>query len=140
MNRKAKYKIKVVQERVAKNLKDIAFESVILTLFLLFISIVLASNIIRVIGQGRSNYDTYLEEKGTLDDLKDKNQSLQEELEYVNGDEFKKIVLRDTLRMGESGEHLYRTKSDAVYLDEELSYLDLAEKKSYLDWWIKLMN
>ncbi len=109
-------------------------------LVLSLISLILIANVIRVVSNGRGNYETYLYEKQVLGELKDKNETLNTELDYVNSDEYRKLFLRDNQALAAPNEELYNTKPKPVYFDERKEYIDLRDKKEYSDWWALLLK
>lgn len=109
------------------------------TALLVMLSMVLIINTLRVVVNGRNNYSTYLEEQKSLEKIQDRNSDLQEEKQYVTSEEYKLILLRDAARLAQGGETLYQIKSSPVYLDEEVTLLDITEKDNFFDWWLKLI-
>jgi hypothetical protein len=109
------------------------------TALLVMFSLVLIINTLRVVVNGRNNYDTYLEEQKSLEKIQERNQELKEEKEYVTSEEYKLILLRDAARLAQGSETLYQIKSSPVYLDEEVKLLDITTKTNFFDWWLKLI-
>lgn len=137
---KIKTNVQNIRKKASANIKQVAFESVFIALTLVIISILLFSNTIRVIMTGKSNYETFLKEKEALGVIEEKNATLSDDYEYVNSDEYKKILLRDSLGLADSNERLFRTREKSQYYDEEVVLLKLREKNSYEDWWMMLIN
>ncbi len=114
-------------------------QSFFATALLIILSIVLFINTLRVVVNGKNNYDTYLEEKKGLDKIAGRNEELREEKEYVTSEEYKLILLRDAARLATGAETLYQIKSSPIYLDEEITLLDISTKQNFFDWWLKLI-
>ncbi len=114
-------------------------QSFFATALLIILSIVLFINTLRVVVNGKNNYDTYLLEQKGLDKIVGRNEELKEEKEYVTSEEYKLILLRDAARLATGAETLYQIKSSPIYLDEEVRLLDITEKQNFFDWWLKLV-
>lgn len=139
------YKFKVKKEIIATQIKsyskDIVLEGVGMTIVLSLLTIILLSNVVKVISKAKYNYDTYLYEKGTLTELQEKNQDLLEERRYVGSNEYRIIAMRDVLNYTSSSETLYDTKEYKTYfVEKQPVYLNAKEKENYLDWWYKLID
>ncbi|MFS8130400.1 MAG: hypothetical protein ACMG57_00320, partial [Candidatus Dojkabacteria bacterium] len=123
-----------IKKQIVTHKNSIIIEGVPLTLFLLAISFVMGINILRVITNGKSNYDTYLSEKKSLEEITAKNEDLNKENNFVSSDEYRKLILRETSNYAADNEQLFQTKEKPVYFDEQKQYLDLGLKKDYSDW------
>lgn len=137
---KIKANISDIKTKATSNLRQIALESLFIAITLVIISILLFSNIVRVITTGKSNYDTFLKEQESLKVIQAINDDLIDDYEYVNSDEYKKILLRDSLGLADQSERLFRTKEASEYYDEEIELFKLRDKTNYDDWWLKLLN
>lgn len=113
-------------------------ELLALTIFLLSIMLVLFGNIVRVVVNAKSNYETYIREEESLDKLREKNATLQAELDYVTNDEYKKILLRENGYMAEESERLFKTKGTATYFDEEKELMSIEQVEGLNGWWSKI--
>jgi len=96
-------------------------------------------NILRVITNGKNNYETYLSEKASLEEIIAKNEDLTKENNFVSSDEYRKLILRETSNYASDNERLFQTKEKPAFLDETKQYLDLGQKKDYSNWWLKLV-
>jgi cell division protein FtsB len=119
--------------------KSIVIEGIGLTLILSLFALLLFTNIFRVISNGKYNYETYLYEKEVLTQIQGKNESLKEDIAYVQSDEYKRLLARDTLNMVEPTETIFETKETPVYYDEEKEYLDINSKDKFEGWWKNLL-
>jgi cell division protein FtsB len=119
--------------------KSIVIEGIGLTLILSLFALLLFTNIFRVISNGKYNYETYLYEKEVLAQIQEKNMGLKEDIAYVQSDEYKKLLARDTLNMAEAGEIIFETKETPVYYEEEKEYLDVNSKDRFGGWWKNLL-
>ena len=117
-----------------------AVDSLLITVALIVVGILLFSNVVRVITTGKANYDTFLSEESALAEIREKNNRLAEEYEYVNSDDFKKLILRDTLGVADQSENLYKTKEEVQYFDEEVEYFDLRDVTDYSSWWQSIFS
>jgi hypothetical protein len=129
-----------ITKKIQTNLSYFKFEGIFVSVFLLFILLLLIGNTLRTISNGQGNYATYLEEKLDLDILLDRNLSLSQELEYVNSEEYKALLLRDAQNLAKPEEQLFTTKYRPSFLSEDLQHLDLKSKRNFLDWWAKLIQ
>ncbi|MEO6729378.1 MAG: hypothetical protein ABIM99_05650 [Candidatus Dojkabacteria bacterium] len=129
-----------LKKQVITHKNSIIVEGIPLTTFLLAISFVMGVNILRVITNGKNNYETYLSEKASLEEITSKNDDLVKENDFVSSDEYRRLILRETSNYASDGERLFQTKEKPVYLDETKQYLDLALKKDYSDWWLSLIR
>ena len=127
-------------KKVGFYLQLITIEGGMVALVLSLVSLILIANIIRVVSNGRGNYETYLYEKKVLGELQQKNNELNSELGYVNSDEYRKLFLRDNQSLAAPNEELYNTKPKPVYFDERKEYIDLRDKNDYSDWWGLLLK
>ncbi|MEP7103831.1 MAG: hypothetical protein ABI721_03935 [Candidatus Dojkabacteria bacterium] len=130
---------KYIKKQIVSYKNSIVIEGVPLTIFMLTLSFIMGVNIIRVITNGKSNYETFLSEKVSLDEITAKNDDLQKENTFVSSDEYRKLILRETSNYASDNERLFQTKEKPVYLDEQKELLDLGLKKDYTDWWVKLL-
>jgi len=137
---KFKQNLQEIRRKTLNNLRRIAFEGMAFSVFLIVVSLVLFSNVVRVIATGKNNYETYLKERDALAEIRKKNEELKNEYEYVNSDEFKKLILRDAFSIASQEERLFRTKDQVRYFDEEVELLKLEDKKDFIDWWLQLIR
>lgn len=135
-----KNKIKKIYTKVVSNLKQIAIQNIAISVMLVMFSFVLISNVLRVVATGFGNYETFEEERNGLNKIKSINDDLKNEYSYVSSDEFKKIILKDSLAIAEENERLYRTKVEVKYFDKEIELLNIKEKEGFGDWWSLLIN
>lgn len=140
MIKKFKSNLSEVKKRSASNFRNMAVDSLLITVALIVVGILLFSNVVRVITTGKANYDTFLSEESALAEIREKNNRLAEEYEYVNSDEFKKLILRDTLGVADQSENLYKTKEEVQYFDEEVEYFDLRDVTDYSLWWQSIFS
>jgi hypothetical protein len=126
--------------RVSNYLKDVSVEAGAITVILIIGIIILSGNIFRVITNARANYSIFQTERDSLYELRDKNSELDNELKYVQSDEYKKLFLRDTESLGTSSEQLYNIKESPEYYEEIIEYLEIEDKKDFTDWWIGLFQ
>jgi hypothetical protein len=140
MIKKFKSNISEVRKRSSANFRNMAVDSLVITIALIVVGTLLFSNVIRVISTGKSNYDTFLSEEAALAEIRNKNNQLSEEYDYVNSDEFKKLILRDTLGVADQSERLYKTKNEVQYFDEEVEYFDLRDISDYSQWWSQIFR
>jgi cell division protein FtsB len=127
-------------QKAKNNLNDVKFEGIFISVALAFLVLVIGGNIIRVFTNGQSNYATFLEEKNELTKLQNRNQTLTQEFDYVNSDEYKALLLRDAQNLAKSEETLFNTKEKPSFFVETPEYLDLEGKTDYSDWWVKLIG
>lgn len=140
MIKKFKTNITEVKRRSLANVRNLAIESLFITVTLIVVALLLFSNVIRVITTGKGNYDTFVEERNSLAEIKGKYDALNDEYLYVSSDEFKKLILRDTLAVAEEAERLYKTKESIEYYDEEVELFDLRDIDNYAAWWETLIK
>jgi len=122
------------------NLQGLSFDGAAVAVCLCIVILVVSSNIVRVFTNGQSNYSTFLLEKNERDKLQDKNNKLQQDLSYVNSDEYKQLFLRDSENLAQGNEELYQTKDKPIYYQTIPDYLDLKTKGNYNDWWGALLK
>lgn len=135
-----KKRVRGYRDNFLLNIKELSVFQIFWTIVLLVAIIFFISMIIRVITTSKQNYDTFSNEKISLLELQSKNKQLQDELEYVKSDEYKKLLLRDTLSIGENSENLYRTKDKIEYFDEKFEYLNLKDRVDFREWWFQLIK
>lgn len=136
MIKQSAQKIKDVAFRSNTNyFKKISSEGLIFALILSCTFIFLTASIVRVINNARNNYEIFNLEKNSLEELQDKNDNLQNELEYVTSDEYKRLFLRDTEGLSAEDEELFSRRQEASIIDTEQELLPLKEKIDYSDWW-----
>jgi len=128
-----------LKKQIVTHKNSIVVEGVPLSIFLLLISFVMGVNILRVITNGKNNYETYLSEKASLEEIIAKNEDLTKENNFVSSDEYRKLILRETSNYASDNERLFQTKEKPAFLDETKQYLDLGQKKDYSNWWLKLV-
>lgn len=131
---------KYLKKQIQTHKNSVVVEGVPLSVFLLLISFVMGINILRVITNGKNNYDTYLSEKSSLEEITSKNDELNKENTFVSSDEYRRLILRETSSYASDNERLFQTKEKPVYFDEIKEYFDLTQKKEYGDWWLDLVR
>lgn len=119
---------------------SIVVEGFLFTSFLIMVALVLGANIFRVVLNGKSNYETYQNEKESLSEIEAKNVELLRENEFVNSDEYKRLILRESSNLASDNETLFDIKAKPIYYQEEKEYLDIKLKRDFTDWWIKLIR
>lgn len=141
MLNRLKVQKEIMFQRVKSYSKNIVFEGVGMTIVLSFLTIILLSNVLRIVTKGKYNYDTYLYEKTTLEELQAKNDELKDEYRYVTSNEYRLVAIRDVLNYTSPSETLYDTKEfKKYYIEKPPEYLNVSEKEDYLDWWYKLID
>ena len=131
--------IRNIKNRFDAFKNSLTVEGFLLTVFLSIITLVLSANILRVVLNGKSNYETYQNEKESLAEIEAKNRELLRESEFVSSDEYKRLVLRESSNLATDAEQLFDVKDKPVYYQEEKEYLDISAKKDFLSWWMKLV-
>lgn len=130
-----KKKVNNLRNQLILKLRDLSAVRIMITLAFVCLFIFMASLIINSISRGLGNYNTFLEERSQLQEILEENERLQNEFEYVNSDEFKKIILRDTLGYADQEERLFRTKTQTQYFDKEIKLFSTEEISDYNQWW-----
>ena len=140
MIRRSAEKIKQAAFRSNANyFKKVSSEGLIFALILSCTFIFLTASIVRVINNARNNYEIFNLEKNSLEELEEKNQNLQDELQYVSSDEYKRLFLRDTEGLSAENEELFSRREEASVINNEQELLPLKEKIDYSDWWAGLL-
>jgi hypothetical protein len=129
-----------IYKRIQNYLKNLVIEGGTLAVILSLVAILLTTSIIRIIANGKANYEVYLLEKNKLTELQVANDKLREDKEYYNSEEYKKLFLRETQNLADGGESIYYTRERPIYLEEKKSFLDISKKTNYSDWWGRLVN
>lgn len=123
----------------SKNFK-FSLSSEWLSVFLIIgMLVILSVNLIRAISDANKNYQVYLAEKESLSLMQQENLKLQNELQYYQSYEYKKLYARDNLRLGEPGETLYKIVGDQTTYNVPEKQLDLFNDNN-LQWWMLLVN
>ena len=129
-----------IKKRLQSHKNSVIIEGITLTVFLITISFVMVINIFRVVNNGRSNYETFLSEQKSLQEITQKNQELNKENDFVSSDEYGKLVLRESGNYALEGESLFQTNEKPFYYQEEKQYFDLDLLENYDTWWAKLIK
>lgn len=130
-----KNRLNNLRNQLILRLRDLSTARISLSLIFAILFVFMTSIIVNSISRGLDNYNTFLEERSQLEEIKSENERLLNEFEYVNSDEFKKIILRDTLGYADQDERLFRTKIQTQYFDKEIKLLSLEEIADYGQWW-----
>lgn len=130
-----KKKVNNLRNQLILRMRDVSAIRISITLLFVFAFVFMASIIANSISRGLNNYNTFVEERSQLALIQAENERLLNEFEYVNSDEFKKIILRDTLGYADQEERLFRTKTQTQYFDKEIKLLSLEEISDYDQWW-----
>ncbi len=109
------------------------------TIFVMGISLVLLVNFGRVIANAGESYEVYQYEKVSMEELLGEHEELQQELEYYQSFEYKKLYARDNLHLAEPNEKLYRIVGETTYYDVARAEIDLFAKANLLDWWKRII-
>lgn len=126
--------------KLRNKMKDFSVEGGLVTVILAVVAILISGSIIRVVNNARSNYEIFRDEQSSLEDLRMKNNELEEDLSYVQSDEYKKLFLRDTQGLSVGSEELFSTKEKVTYQEEVKEYLKIDTKNDYVDWWLSLLR
>lgn len=127
-------------EKIFVYFKDLSMENVLVMILLSLTILVLTGNILRVIANAKNNYEIFSVEAQGLNELKDKNDDLKKELEYVSSDEYKMLLLRDSSNLAQSNEELYAIRNQSENYDIQTELYNLQDKASFSDWWQMLLN
>lgn len=130
-----KKKVNNLRNQLILRMRDVSAIRISITLLFVLAFVFMASIIANSISRGLNNYNTFVEERSQLALIQAENERLLNEFEYVNSDEFKKIILRDTLGYADQEERLFRTKTQTQYFDKEIKLLSLEEISDYDQWW-----
>lgn len=102
--------------------------------------VVLSINIINVINRGRFNYDTYIYERQTLEELQEVLDERIDTYDYVISDEYKQLLLREGYAYARPNQTLYRTQDEpSIFIEEDVELLVPDLEESYSQWWLKLL-
>lgn len=102
------------------------------------ISLLLFVNLVRAVNNAGINFQVYEAEKVALTELQTENQKLKSELDYYSSYEYSELYARDTLKLAEPGQRLYRVVTDSPDYQVPVKKVDVFADKNYVKWWAVL--
>lgn len=112
-----------------------------ISVFVVFSAVLLiVLNLARVVANAQDNYEVYQFEKQGLQELKQEHKELEQELEYYQSYEYKKLYARDNLKLADEDEKLYQILGERKQYEVVEQDPDLFQNQSFWNWWVILLS
>lgn len=130
---------KLANNRLSQNFKSyfniVKAEGVGFTFILIFIIVLLISNIVRVVTNAERNYSIYLSERDEVEVLKSQVELKGDLSEFYDTDDAKLLEARDSGNYGRDGVRLLKPSDSEAFRSVEVFLLEIEGKDNFEDWW-----